>query len=131
MTTRRATCTCGALSATTEGEPVRISMCHCIACQKRTGSPFGAQARFTEDSVRIEGASTVYARVGDSGGVIRFHFCPECGSTVFYRLDALAGFIIVPIGAFGDPSFPAPTVSIYEARRHVWTGIPVDAEHLD
>jgi hypothetical protein len=39
--------------------------------------------------------------------------------------------IAVPIGAFADPTFPAPKVSVYEARRHPWTGIPADAEHHD
>ncbi len=106
-------------------------MCHCLACQKRTGSTFGAQARFTEEKVRVEGPSTEYVRVGDSGGTIRFHFCPTCGATVYYRIDGLPGAVAVPIGGFADPSFPTPKVSVYEARRHAWTGIPADAEHMD
>lgn len=79
----------------------------------------------------IEGVSTAYARVGDSGGKITFHFCPTCGSTVYYKIGQLPGFTAVAIGAFADPEFPAPKVSVYEARRHVWTGIPADAEHMD
>jgi hypothetical protein len=106
-------------------------MCHCIACQRRTGSTFGAQARFLDEHVRVAGDATVYERVGDSGGTIRFHFCPTCGATVFYRFKEHAGFTIVPVGTFGDPTFPAPTFSVYEARRHAWTGIPDGAEHMD
>jgi len=46
MTTKRqAACSCGKLSAAAEGDPIRISICHCHACQRRTGSVFGAQAR--------------------------------------------------------------------------------------
>ena len=104
-------------------------MCHCLACQRRTGSTFGAQARFADEGSRVEGISTTYARTGDSGGTATFHFCPTCGATVFYRVDGMPGFVAVPIGAFADPSFPPPRISVYESRAHAWTGIPADAEH--
>ena len=54
MAERRAACSCGQLS-TVEGDPVPISMCHCLACQRRTGSAFGIQARFPAERVRIDG----------------------------------------------------------------------------
>jgi len=72
--TRIATCSCGQLSVTCEGEPVRISMCHCLECQKRTGSTFGAQARWPREKVTISGSSTQYVRVGDSGNKVTFIF---------------------------------------------------------
>lgn len=128
---RTATCSCGQLKVTCDSEPVRISMCHCLACQKRTGSTFGAQARFPRDRVTIEGASTEYVRVGDSGNRATFHFCPTCGSTVFYWINDMPDVVAVAIGAFADPSFPAPKFSVYESRKHAWSGIPVDAEHFD
>jgi hypothetical protein len=68
-------------------------------------------------------------RTADSGNRITFHFCPDCGSTVYYRLDQVPDAIAVPVGAFADPAFPAPKVSVYEARRHAWTGMPADVEH--
>lgn len=131
MTTRRAACCCGQLSLTTEGEPVRISMCHCFACQRRTGSTFGAQARFPRDKVTIAGRATVYVRIGESGSSATFHFCPDCGSTVYYYVEKMPDTVAVAVGAFADSAFPAPRVSVYEARRHAWTGIPADAEHFD
>ncbi|APR81615.1 Gfa-like protein [Minicystis rosea] len=106
-------------------------MCHCLACQKRTGSIFGAQARFPRDRVRITGRSTTYVRTADSGNRASFCFCPECGATVHYTPDQLPDMIIVPVGAFADPGFPAPTISVYEERRHAWAGVPEDAEHID
>ncbi|MCC6527187.1 MAG: GFA family protein [Polyangiaceae bacterium] len=131
MTTRRARCSCGELEIVTEGEPLRISMCHCLACQARTGSAFGLQARFAQASVRVSGPSTAYVRTADSGQRVTFHFCPRCGSTVYYELEALPDVVAVAVGAFADPSFPAPRVSVYEARRHAWVGMPADIEHLD
>jgi hypothetical protein len=102
-----------------------------LACQKRTGSVFGAQARFPADAVIIKGQSKEYVRIGDEGGSGRFHFCPECGATVSYRLDALPGVVAIPVGCFADPGFPQPRVSVYEARQHPWVRLPEDIEHLD
>jgi hypothetical protein len=106
-------------------------MCHCLACQRRTGSAFGIQARFPADRVRIEGRSIAYVRISDDGEARTFHFCPECGATVFYRLATVPDAIAVPVGAFADPEFPSPTVSIYETRRHSWLTLPAPMEHYD
>jgi hypothetical protein len=129
--TRRAACSCGQLHLVAEGEPIRISMCHCLACQRRTGSAFGIQARFPRDQVSIEGRSTEYVRTSDSGEGRTYYFCPECGSVVYYRLSTLPDVIAVPIGAFADPAFPPPTVSVYESRRHPWLTVPAAMEHHD
>jgi len=127
---RLATCSCGNLSVRTRGEPVRISVCHCLDCQRRSGSAFAVQARFPAEAVMIQGPSRDYVRVSDEGNVARFHFCPECGATVFYSLDAVPGFVAVPVGAFADPGFPPPRVSVYDVRKHPWVGLPDDIEHF-
>jgi hypothetical protein len=107
-------------------------MCHCLACQRRTGSAFGIQARFAGEHVVIEGRSAVFVRVGDSGGRASLHFCPECGSTVYYEADWMPGYVAIPVGAFAEPGFPPPTISVYESRRHGWVVTPDSiVEHLD
>ncbi|MGV3481945.1 MAG: GFA family protein [Sphingobium sp.] len=120
MTHRTATCGCGQLRLACQGEPVRISICHCLECQKRTGSVFAAQARFPVGNVAIAGRSSQWTRVGDSGTAATFHFCPECGSTVYWEPSAFPGFISIAVGAFADPNFPPPGVSVYEERQHPW-----------
>jgi hypothetical protein len=129
MNTRHASCSCGQLRIETSGEPVRLSVCHCLACQLRTGSAFGAQARFARSNVAIEGRSNQYVRTADSGLKITFHFCPNCGSTVHFETEDLPAVIAVPIGAFADPKFPPPKISIYESRRHQWVEISGSVEH--
>jgi len=126
-----ASCSCGKLTVRVRGEPVRVSICHCLACQKRTGSVFGAQAKFPAEAVTTEGQSRQYVRIGDEGSSARFHFCPECGSTVFYLLDDVPDMVAVPVGAFADPNFPPPSVSGYEERKHRWVGLPDGIEHFD
>jgi hypothetical protein len=129
MTTRQASCTCGQLRIATSGEPVRISICHCLACQRRTGSVFGYQARFPKSATRVEGRSTQYTRIADSGQRITFNFCPDCGATVHYHQEHLPDVIAVPVGAFADPTFPQPRFSVYESRMHHWLDLPADMEH--
>ena len=130
MSARTASCSCGQLSVTVTEDPVRISICHCLACQRRTGSVFGAQARFRATAVEAHGQSCTYVRVGDEGNRATFHFCPECGSTVHWRLEGLDELVYVPIGAFADPTFPAPSVSVYEIRKHAWVTLPATIEPM-
>ena len=130
MISRLASCSCGQLTARTVGDPVRISICHCLACQRRTGSVFGQQARFLREHVTVSGASTEYFRAGDEGPGAKFHFCPQCGATVYYELVGMADYLAIPVGAFADPGFAAPTISVYEERMHGWVVPPADAEHI-
>ena len=123
MVERVATCRCGQLSAVRAGEPVRISVCHCLDCQKRSGSAFAAQARWPDDQVSIIGEAKTWVRVADSGHRATYRFCPNCGSTIAYVIEGWPGVTAVPIGAFADPAFPAPMFSVYEHRKHGWTTV--------
>jgi len=133
MTGHRAACRCGQLSVTVIGEPVRISVCHCRDCQKRSGSAFAAQARWPEDKVRIAGRSASWSHHADSGNRLTHYFCPECGSTVHYHNEGRTdGLVAIPLGAFDDPDFLRPRFSVWEKRRHDWVAIVgEDVEHLD
>ena len=126
MTIRTARCQCGQLHVACEGDPVRASVCHCLDCQRRTGSAFGVQARFQKDRVAVTGSYRTWVRTGDEGSRLSFNFCPDCGSTVFYSNDQIPGFTMVTVGAFAEPQFPAPSVEIYENRRHPWCQITLD-----
>lgn len=130
MNTRIATCSCGQLTATVAGEPARVSICHCLACQRRTGSVFGVQARFAKEQVSVNGKASEYIRVGDEGSHARFHFCPNCGATVYYTFDEMPAAVAVPVGAFAEPTFPEPTFSVYEERMHCWVDLPAAIEHM-
>ena len=82
---RVAECHCGQLRAITSGEPDSVYVCHCKACQRRTGAVIHNGSRWAKSQVRIDGEHKVYGRIADSGSEIRFHFCPNCGSSVFWE----------------------------------------------
>jgi len=94
-----------------------------------------ARSGSTHGSHPIESASSVvysdYVRTSDGGDKdLTFHFCTDCGATVFFTDSTARDVVAVPVGAFADPSFPPPTVSVYESRRHPWLSVPDAIEHL-
>jgi len=123
---REAACHCGQLRLEVDGDPFVVSLCHCLACQRRTGSAFGMQAGFRPGQVRVEGRYSRYSRISDEADRKEhvFNFCPDCGSQVFYTEPDEPDLIVVAVGAFADPEFPPPTESGYDSRRHPWVLLP-------
>lgn len=131
MIIHEATCSCGQLCLSCEGDPLRISMCHCLECQRRTGSTFGVQAWFSRDRVSVPlGTAKHYVRRADSGRLVTFNFCPACGGTVFWYAEQRAELIAVAVGAFADATFQKPGFSVWEKRRHPWIAA-IDQEVID
>ncbi len=133
MSQRIAACGCGQVRLVCSGEPVRISMCHCLDCQRRTGAPFGAQCWYPRERVSISGNTTAYVRVAKGGNRATFQFCPTCASTVYWELSAYPDIFAIALGMFADPHFPPPRVSVWERRRHPWTVriAECEMEHID
>src|SRR5690606_6335029 len=113
MPTRTASCSCGKLRIEVQGEPRGVGVCHCLACQRRTGSVFAALASFAAPYT-VHGTATEYVRTGDQGAQFRFRFCPVCGTTVFHAEEGYEHASVgVAVGAFADPNFLSPEVSVY------------------
>ena len=130
MVERLATCRCGQFRAVCTGEPVRVSVCHCLECQKRSGSAFATQARWPDEHVTLSGEFSEWERIADSGHKATYRFCPRCGSTLAYVIEGWPGVTAIPVGAFADPDFPPPRFSVYEHRKHSWTVVLGDhVEH--
>ena len=128
---RKASCRCGKLSVTYKGpDPERITLCHCNSCQLRTGTAFSIQGRFPREHAKIEGKSTKWTFPSDGGkpvtykscdsGGATYHFCPVCGTTVYWDIHAAADVIGIAIGTLTDPTFPPPKISGFEQYGHPW-----------
>jgi hypothetical protein len=131
MRSRTASCSCGQLRIEVQGEPLGVGVCHCLACQRRTGSVFAALAAFAAP-YKIFGTATEYVRVGDREARFRFRFCPVCGTTVFHTEEGHdESSVGVAVGAFADPGFPPPQDSVYDCRRHSWVQLPPGTKTYD
>lgn len=118
---RTAMCCCGALRIKVRGEPSRVVVCHCFQCQRRTGSVFGDNAYFPRSALlAVEGESKQFSRATERGGSLTFHFCPKCGSSVFWNLSSDSDVVAVAVGAFADPGFAKPSRSVFGVTRHHW-----------
>jgi len=118
--TRTARCCCGGLQVEASGDPRFVVACHCTECQRRTGSVFGVSAYFRKGQINPSGISKVYVRDGQDGRKLRIHFCPDCGTSVYWEPDFLPDHFGVAVGAFADSGFPSPVRSVWEKTRHQW-----------
>jgi hypothetical protein len=116
---RLASCSCGQLQVRLGGKLLGVGVCHCLACQKRTGSAFATLASFSAP-FDVVGSATQFVRTGDQGSRFTFSFCPTCGTNLFHQEDGETDSIAVAVGAFADPDFPAPEIATYDIRRHPW-----------
>ena len=145
-TTRKSSCNCGQLGLTYDGpDPDRISLCQCYECQRRTGSVFSVQARLPVEHVTVVGESKTWEFPTEGGKPAEFrscdsmgaayHFCPECGSTVYWDISNAPDVLGVAVGGFTDPTFPPPMISGFEAYGTAWamnaSALPMQGGHYD
>ena len=131
VSSKLAQCSCGALRAEVHGEPQGgVVICHCAECQRRTGAPFGVGAYYSKKKVNISGESRLYIRTGTSGHPFHQHFCPTCGTTLFWYPTFRPEVIGIAVGGFVDPNFPPPIRSVWEQSRHAWVELPEDTQHF-
>jgi hypothetical protein len=70
------------------------------------------------------GQSNLFTRRAKSGYDVTHHFCPDCGTSVYW----LPGRVAVALGAFGDPAMPAPDQQVHLDARHPWADFPFPAK---
>jgi hypothetical protein len=127
---RVAQCCCGMLRIEADGDPSAVVACHCGQCQRRTGSVLGVGAYYPSASIRVFGPSKVFTRLADSGRKFETHFCPDCGSSLYWESERNPGLIGIAVGAFTDPQFPAPVRSVWEESRHSWVSFTHSLDHF-
>jgi hypothetical protein len=131
-TSRTASCACGQLRVNVIGEPARVGICNCTQCQRRTGGAFAVGAFFSKNQISaIDGTHKAFARSSDAGREVEYHFCPECGSSVFWYREATPELVAISVGCFTDPTFPAPKAAIWAAHKLNWVEFPSGMPVLD
>lgn len=132
MSSSAASCHCNRLVIACVGDPKKISMCHCLDCQRRTGSIFSIAAFFERDQIHLrQGEPRTYERDSASGFPVKFHFCGYCGSNIYWEPARMPHLIGVAVGAFADPTFPKPQQAVYLKHKHAWCVLPDEIVAFD
>lgn len=113
-------CLCGAVTYSISSPPIRMAQCHCIDCQRASGSGHMSLAFFKEDDMEINGEVKSFAVCGDIGALNTRYFCPECGGRLFGANSAVPGVRAVTAGSFDDSSWFKPGAAIYTKRQREW-----------
>jgi hypothetical protein len=125
-------CLCGAVRYRVANQPQRASVCNCRTCQRRTGSAFGFGAYFDEKDVSLRGKLQAYElRSDETRRWLRNEFCPVCGTTVSWTLEAQPGMRAIAVGTFDDPKWLRPRRFAWMRSAHPWVVPPADVEVFD
>jgi hypothetical protein len=126
---RQGGCLCGAVRYRVKNKPLRASVCNCLGCQRRTGSAFGFGAYFEDKDVSISGERKTYEfRSDETRRWLRNEFCPACGTTVSWTLEAQPGMRAIAVGTFDDPKWLRPGRFAWMRSAHPWVVPPTDVE---
>jgi hypothetical protein len=111
-------CHCRAIRYAIEGEVLVHALCHCTDCRRHAGAPMVGWAMFRLGEVKVtKGTPKVYA--SSTNG--RRHFCPDCGTGLFFTNDVvLPGIIDVQSATFDDPELLPPRLHMQVADRLGW-----------
>jgi hypothetical protein len=113
-------CLCGAVRYTADADPSSVTVCHCLDCQKFTGSAFAALVPVQKDAVKLEGKLKTFSSPGGSGKPLLRHFCPDCGSSLAEESGWRPGMMVLNVGTFDDPSIAKPGREIFRDRAWWW-----------
>ena len=129
-------CLCGNIRYQTTGDPMRVKVCHCTWCQRRTGTAFAVEALFCRDQIEITGKTTRYRSLSDeSGRWLDLEFCPACGVSIGFTFERLPGHRMIDSGTFDDPGWISPERHefryIYLRSAQCWSRIPEGVQAFD
>ncbi|KAK5710431.1 hypothetical protein LTR17_018879 [Elasticomyces elasticus] len=119
-------CFCGKLRYEYIGEPAMTVTCHCLTCQKLSGSAFTTNICVPDDKYHVtSGTPKTYDWTHESGMKMEFSFCGDCGANISKTgdHDAFKGMVIVQAGSLDEKQeqeLPAPVAELYVKQRVSW-----------
>jgi hypothetical protein len=110
-------CHCGAVRYSMPAEAIHQALCHCSDCRRHSGAPAVAWGLVKREDLKVEGETREYAS-SEHG---RRHFCPACGTSLFYTNEAVfPDAVDVQTCTLDDPDAVAPRAQIQTAERVGW-----------
>ena len=122
-------CQCGGIRYEVTGAPQQVCVCHCMDCQRQSGSAFGMAFVVDEADFRLNrGELKTYASKSDTGRAKLGAFCPGCGTRIYHKPEWRKGMVSVRAGTLDDTSMLQPDIHIWTASKQPWVTIPDDME---
>ena len=125
-------CLCGAVRYSIDAEPLpgRQLLCHCVDCQKQTGTAFVSGIAFPADNVVVTGPVTTYTQPGgQSGEAMNRRFCTRCGSPIMIDKDG-TGRKLIMAGTLDDKTLFRPVLNLFCEQAPHWVVMPEGTEKL-
>ncbi|HUA06523.1 MAG TPA: GFA family protein [Solirubrobacteraceae bacterium] len=124
-------CSCGTVRYRLSSEPLVVHCCHCLNCQRQTGSAFVINLLIETERVEIlAGAPRPVDVPRDDGSVQRIFRCPRCQVAVFSEYSR-PGVWFVRGGTLDDPTGVTPDVHIFTRSKVDWVVLPEGAPAFD
>jgi hypothetical protein len=121
---REGGCSCGAIRYRLTSEPLFTHCCHCLNCQRQTGSAFVINLLIEADRVELLAGNPQPVDVPrDDGSKQRIFRCPDCHVTVFSEYGR-PEVRFVRAGTLDRPSGVTPDVHIYTRSKLPWITLP-------
>ncbi len=120
-------CQCGAVRYQLNGAPIVFYICHCTSCQRQSSSAFGQSLRVNRKDLEINGALKAVEKQAASGGIMKYEFCPQCGTRLFHSRSAYNDTLNIKAGSLDDTSWLVPAGHIWVRSKQSWFDIPTDA----
>ncbi|HET7807337.1 MAG TPA: GFA family protein [Gaiellaceae bacterium] len=131
MSAREGGCSCGAVRYRLASEPLFVHCCHCLNCQRQTGSAFVINLLIESDRVELLAGRPAPVDVPrDDGSVQRVYRCPACQVAVFSEYGGPA-VKFVRAGTLDEPASVAPDVHIYTRSKLPWVELPESVPAVD
>src|SRR5262249_22203184 len=108
--------------------PMFVHCCHCLDCQRQTGSAFVLNALIEADRViLLSGNPKPVAVPTDSGRPHEIHRCPSCKVAVWSVYGGLAKSRSVRAATLDDPAALPRDVNIFVPSKLPWFIFPKGA----
>ena len=126
-------CLCGAIRYKVVGEPLMVAICHCVNCQRNSGSAFSVNVVFPGGALTTtQGTPAVYDDKGDSGEVVRRTFCGTCGTPLESRsVYSYPVSAVLKAGTFDNPGAFVPDSELYCISALPWWTDGSTRKHYD
>lgn len=132
MTKIKGSCLCGNVEYSSTAEPTAQVVCHCLDCQKQTGTAYSIVVGLPEAELTLSGSShATVVTFGDTGVQTIRHFCNNCGSPIYSQPQALPGVAFLKAGTLDDTSWLKPTVNVYCETAQSWVTMGEGMENHD